>query len=210
MKRSQYLKELNSIKLLELEEERLLWQRYKEEGDQAARAEIVEHYQPLVFKALSKWNLSEEVWLDTVQEGTLGLLEAVDGYDHLRGVAFSLYAIHRIRGRMIDFLKEEDQERGVSADELQLQGYNLLDRLVDAEPAIAVQAEANFLALQLQEAVARLPAKEQAVLSGVYLEDRMPQEMAELLEVSLSHVYRLQKQGVRRVRGMLSRLMQHW
>lgn len=204
MKRSRYLKELNTVKMLEADEERLLWQRCKEEADAAARTAIVEAYQPLVFKVINKWTLSEEIWLDTLQEGTIGLLEAVDHYDYLRGVAFSLYAIHRIRGRMINFLKAEHCDLLVGAECCEWDG------LPDEKPAVAVQAEANFLAEQVQRAVARLPAKEQAVLSGVYLEDRLPQELAEMLEVSLSHVYRLQKQGVRRVRGMLSRLMQNW
>lgn len=204
MKKSQYLKELSSVRLLEFEEEKKLWQEYKEAGDLGARSKIVEHYQPLVFKGVKNWNLPEEVWLDTVQEGTIGLLEAVDAFDHLRGVAFSLYAIHRIRGRMIDFLKDEHREMFVSSEEMSLEG------VIADEPAVAKQVEDNFLAGKLQEAVARLPAKEQAVLSGVYLEERLPQELAETLDVSLSHIYRLQKQGVRRVRGMLSRLMQHW
>ena len=36
------------------------------------------------------------------------------------------------------------------------------------------------------------------------------ESVAEALAVSKSHIYRLQKSGIRRVRGMLSRFMQHW
>lgn len=42
--------------------------------------------------------------MDLVQEGIIGLIEAVEKFDHERGVAFSLYAIHRIRGRMLNFM----------------------------------------------------------------------------------------------------------
>ena len=60
---------------------------------------------------------------------------------------------------------------------------------------------------KVAQAMDRLPAKEQQVLQGMYLEDRPAQAVADAIDVSLGHVYRLQKQGVRRIRGMLSRFM---
>ena len=45
------------------------------------------------------------------------------------------------------------------------------------------------------------------MLQGMYLEDRPAQAVADAIDVSLGHVYRLQKQGVRRIRGMLSRFI---
>lgn len=41
----------------------------------------------------------------------------------------------------------------------------------------------------------------------MYLEDQTAQFVADSIDVSLGHVYRLQKQGVRRIRGMLSRFI---
>jgi RNA polymerase sporulation-specific sigma factor len=79
---------------------------------------------------------------------------------------------------------------------------------VDGAAEVAVKAEHNFLVEQVKSAMDRLPPKEQMVLSGMYLEEREPKQLAESLDMSLSHIYRLQKQGIRRVRGMLSRLMQ--
>ena len=55
--------------------------------------------------------------------------------------------------------------------------------------------------------MSRLPEKEQRVLTGMYLEDQSAQNVADAINVSLGYVYRLQKQGVRRVRGMLSRFI---
>ena len=42
------------------------------------------------------------------------------------------------------------------------------------------------------------------MLTGIYLEDRSDADMADSIHVSLGHIYRLQKQGVKRIRGMLS------
>ena len=53
----------------------------------------------------------------------------------------------------------------------------------------------------------RLPEKEQAVVEGVYLNDVEQKHLAKSLDISLPYVYRLQKRGIRRVRGMLSRFI---
>jgi len=48
------------------------------------------------------------------------------------------------------------------------------------------------------------------VLENVYLGSRDVQTVADDMEISPGHVYRLQKTGIRRIRGMLARFMQNW
>jgi len=207
----QYLAELNKIKLLDAEEEKSLWQAYKEAGDLGSRQRIIEHYQPLVFKVAMRWRADEPAIFDLIQEGTVGLIESVENYEHIRGVAFSLYAFHRIHGRMVNYIAREGKLNWVYIDGPVAEGSDGLtlgDVLVDDGVTVAAQVEQNFLLEQVKTAMERLPAKEQLVLSGMYLEEREPKQLAELLDISISHIYRLQKQGIRRVRGMLSRLMQ--
>ncbi|HWR44344.1 sigma-70 family RNA polymerase sigma factor [Sporomusa sp.] len=209
---SQYLAELKHIRIVTPEEEATLWQGYKEGGDLACRRRLIESYQPLVFKTAMHWRLPEATMLDMIQEGTVGLIEAVENYDHTRGVAFSLFAVHRIRGRIINHLTREDNsllriDSPLAADSSQA---TIADLLIDAHAEVAAQAEHNYLVEQLRTAMERLPAKEQQVLSSVYLEDCEPKEIAATMELSVSHVYRLQKQGIRRLRGMLSKLMGNW
>lgn len=207
----QYLNELKKIKLLEADEEQGLWLAYKENGDMDSRRKLIEHYQPLVFKVAMRWQIDEPALMDLIQEGTVGLIEAVENFDHSRGVAFSLFAFHRIRGRMMNYSTREGKLNWVYIDSPVAEEENsltLADLLVDGTAAVSVQAEQNFLVEQVKTAMGRLPAKEQLVLSGMYLEEREPKQLAEALDMSLSHIYRLQKQGIRRVRGMLSRLMQ--
>jgi len=209
---NQYLRELQKIQLLSREEEQELWIGYKEQNDSACRTKIIENYQPLVFKAATNWRLDEGIVMDMIQEGTVGLIEAVGTYDHQRGVAFSLYAMHRIRGRMLNYMQREGKLALSSIDSplSDEQSSTVGDLLVDARAEVAKQAERNYLVEQVEKAMGRLPANEQAVLSGVFLEDREPKQLAESLDVSISHIYRLQKQGIKRVRGMLSKFMQNW
>jgi len=206
----QYLAELKKIQLLDLAEEQRLWQGYKEQGDLACRSQLIEHYQPLVFKVALRWRADEAGLMDLVQEGTVGLIEAVEGYDHSRGVAFSLYAVHRIRGRIMNYVAREGKLNWIYMDSpLNTEdALTLGECLVDGGAEVAAQAEHKFLVEQVRTAMERLPANEQVVLCGMYLEEREPRQLAQALDMSLSHIYRLQKQGIRRVRGMLSRLMQ--
>jgi len=211
MELKEYMVELNKIEVLLPEQEKKLWQAYKDRHDMESRRSLIESYQPLVFKQAMRFRFFENI-MDVIQEGTVGLIEAVENYDYELGAAFSLYAVHRIRGRMLNFLKKEGNCDIATLDALigSEDGGTAVDTLIDTAAAVPEQAEKSFLAEQLQKALERLPQKEREVLSGVYLESREPREMAESMDVSTSHIYRLQKTGIRRVRGMLSKLMQHW
>ncbi|MCC8158296.1 MAG: sigma-70 family RNA polymerase sigma factor [Phascolarctobacterium sp.] len=202
----QYLAELQKIDLLELEEELALWRSWAE-GDQGAYRKIITAYQPLVFKIAMAFRLAEAQTLELIQEGTVGLLEAAEKFDYERGVAFSIFASHRIRGRMLDFLQVEYGSQVLSLDGVNSVGLAWSECLVSDEASPFELAERNFLNDKIAQAMERLPQKEQQVLTGIYLEDKSAGDLAAAIDVSLGHIYRLQKQGVRRVRGMLSRLM---
>ena len=49
--------------------------------------------------------------------------------------------------------------------------------------------------------------EEKQVLQGIFLENRTPSDLAADIRVTPNYIYRLEKQGVRRIRGMLSRFM---
>ncbi len=204
----EYFQELKQVQVLDPERERELWHRYREQSDEKARRLLIESYQPLVFRTAAPYRSMQNI-MDILQEGTVGLIEAVEKYDPCHGAAFSLYAVHRIRGRMQDFLRREGrmesciQER--SGDEL-LPG----EALKDTAPSLQEQAEIHEMIRQLRKAMERLPAKERTVLEGVYFKSEEVRDVAEELNLSISHIYRLQKSGIRRVRGMLSSFMQQW
>jgi RNA polymerase sporulation-specific sigma factor len=206
-----YLEELKKISLLSLDEEQLLWQGYKENGNLGCRRQLIEHYQPLVFKIAMRWRSEQDLIMDIVQEGTIGLIEAVENYDYLRGVAFSLYATHRIRGQIINYLELEGSGNLAYIDSLADNDAGMFgEALVDDAAEITRQAEHNYAVKQLHNALQRLPLNEQIVLNGVFLEDREPKQLAQNLDLSISYIYRLQKQGIQRIRGMLSKFIQNW
>ena len=206
MRLEEYLQELEKVELLAPEEEKSLWQAFKERGEREARQRLIESYQPLVFKTALPWRTSESI-MDIIQEGTVGLIEAAENFDWKRGVAFSLFAVHRIRGRMLNFLQKEGRRDVTCMDAPRADGKAPWELLPDTTPSVAEQAELDFMTRELHRALARLPQKERVVLESVYLKSETIPKIADVLDISASHIYRLQKNGIRRVRGMLSRFM---
>ena len=202
-----YLKELQQIKLLDPEEERALWRAYKDQGSQESRRRLIEQYQPLVFREAMRWHIPRDMLQDALQEGTLGLIEAVERYDYRRNIAFPIFAVHRIRGEILDFLQKENKRSSLSLDEPDENGVTLRDQLPDRAEDLAERTGRQILFEHVAQTLQRLPQKEQIVVEGVYLKDQQPNSRAHDLSVSLPYVYRLQKRGIRRVRGMLSRFI---
>lgn len=203
---NKYIEELKKIKLLSQEEERSLWIMISD-GDAEARSKLIINYQPLVFKTAMSFNVSREQVMELVQEGMVGLMEAVEKFDYKRGIAFSLFAMHRIRGRMLDYLKDCSFKDELCLDYQLTETDTLLDRLATSEAGPEEIAEENFLVAKVRQMMNRLPEKEQKTLEGIYLEEMTPGSVAKKIEVSQTHVYRLHKQGVKRIRGMLSKFI---
>ena len=201
-----YLEELKKTALLQPAEERALWERAAA-GDMQAHQKLMTAYQPLVFKIAMSFKLPEPETMELIQEGIVGLLEAAENYDYTRKVAFSLFASYRIKGSMVDYLKQSDCKGLVYLDSELAGGFTLSEALAAEGASPTELAEQQLLREKVSQAMNRLPAKEQQVLQGMYLDDRPAQAVADAIDVSLGHVYRLQKQGVRRIRGMLSRFM---
>jgi RNA polymerase sigma factor (sigma-70 family) len=198
----EYKSFLATLTKLSREEEEELWKQYKEKDLLEARQLLIEHYQPLVFREAMKYGLQEAVTLDLIQEGTVGLMEAVERYDPSLGVAFSLYALHRVRGRMLNFLRKN------GAEVLLEDGEEEKVFLTEAIPDTAFEsADKSVLNMAVSHAVSRLPLKEQDVIRRVYLDEQTAAETADAMDVSTAYVYRLEKRGIRRLRGMLSKLI---
>jgi RNA polymerase sigma factor for flagellar operon FliA len=87
-----------------------LWLRYRKLGDQAARAELLGRHLGLVHHSARKLLRSGAQGLgleDLIGAGTLGLVQALEGFEFTRGLAFSTYAIPRIRGAMLDEMNRQ-------------------------------------------------------------------------------------------------------
>lgn len=91
-----YLREIGRIPLLTTQEEIDLAKRI-ESGDDTAKDRLAEANLRLVVSIAKKYTQRGLPFLDLIQEGNLGLMKAVDKFDHRRGYKFSTYATWWIR-----------------------------------------------------------------------------------------------------------------
>jgi RNA polymerase primary sigma factor len=75
-----------------------------ERGDTGAKEEMIECNLRLVFSVARRYRGRGVPFEDLVQEGTLGLVRAVEKFDHRRGLKFSTYAVWWIRRSLMNAL----------------------------------------------------------------------------------------------------------
>ena len=91
-----YLKEIGRVPLLSADEEVELAVRMSQ-GDEAARKRLSEANLRLVVSIAKRYVGRGMQFLDLIQEGNLGLIKAVEKFDHTKGFKFSTYATWWIR-----------------------------------------------------------------------------------------------------------------
>src|SRR5918992_29722 len=103
-----FLAEIARVPLLTAAEERALALRV-ERGDLAAKARMIESNLRLVVSVAKRFQRDEHglTLEDLVQEGTVGLVRAVEKFDHRRGYRFSTYATIWIRQAVTRALAEK-------------------------------------------------------------------------------------------------------
>ena len=102
-----YLTEISSYKLLTREQEREYGIRVREKGDREAAYALVTSNLRLVVKIALEF---QRVWmqnlLDLIQEGNIGLMQAVKKFDPYKNVKFSYYASFWIKAYILKFIMD--------------------------------------------------------------------------------------------------------
>ncbi len=91
--------------------QRELWKQYQETRDPQIRETLIIEYSHLIKFIAGRLNIyfgSNVEYDDLVSFGVFGLIDAIDKYDMSKGVKFETYASLRIRGSIIDSIREMD------------------------------------------------------------------------------------------------------
>jgi RNA polymerase sigma-B factor len=88
--------------------DKALLRRYHEQGDLAAREQLIEQYMSLVRSLARRYSYRGEQLEDLVQIGAIGLIKAIDRFDVNRGVELTTYATPNIIGE----IKRHFRDRG--------------------------------------------------------------------------------------------------
>ena len=99
-----YLAEIRRIPVLSREEEHALAVRWHEQGDKQAAWKLVTSNLRLVVMIAREYQRAFHNLLDLVQEGNIGLLEAIKNFDPYRGIRFPSYAVWWIRAYIIRYI----------------------------------------------------------------------------------------------------------
>lgn len=104
-----YMYQIGRIPLLSFEQEQELGQRIAA-GDEEARNKLIESNLRLVVSIAKRYTgRSRMSFLDLVQEGTMGLIRAVDKFDYTMGYKFSTYATYWIRQAISKAVAEQSR-----------------------------------------------------------------------------------------------------
>ena len=101
---SSYLNDIRRYKPLTAEEEISLFDRLHN-GDETAVDELIKHNQRFVYSMAKIYAKSEEEVLDYVNEGNIGLIEAIERFNDTRGFKFLTFAVLYIKREMNYYLK---------------------------------------------------------------------------------------------------------
>ena len=155
-------------------EDRKLLRRYHEEGDLAAREQLIEQYMSLVRSLARRYSYRGEQLDDLVQIGAIGLIKAIDRFDVDRGVELTTYATPNIIGE----IKRHFRDKGWSVrvprglQELNVQLSKLIEELtveLGRSPTIPELAKA---AGQEEELVVEALESGRAYTLGLALDGR--------------------------------------
>jgi RNA polymerase primary sigma factor len=135
-----------------------------ERGDLKAREKMIESNLRLVFALAAPYRGRRVPMADLVQEGTVGLVRAVERFDHRRGMKFSTYAVWWIRRSLLDALRASQLIRVPAGAERQLAAVQRAHgdlghaRGVPADAAIAECSGLSERAVQSLRGSARVTA----------------------------------------------------
>ncbi len=101
---SRYLAEVRRFPLLTREEEVVIAKRYTESHDREDAFRLVTANLRLVVKIAMEFARASKNLLDLIQEGNVGLMEAVKSFDPYRGIRFPSYAVWWIRAYIYRYL----------------------------------------------------------------------------------------------------------
>jgi RNA polymerase sigma-B factor len=132
--------------MISREDDRTLLRRYRDNGDERAREELLERYLPLARRLAARYRHTQEPSDDLIQVASAGLVAAIERFDPERGTAFSSFAVPTVLGELKRYFRDHGwfvhvprdlQERVARVNK----GTDALTRKLGRSPSVQEVAE---------------------------------------------------------------------
>jgi RNA polymerase primary sigma factor len=198
-----YLKDIGRARLLTSDEEKRLFLAL-ENGDKSAREVLVEANLRLVASIVKKFSRSSYGFLDLMQEGTIGLMRAVEKFEWRKGYKFSTYATYWIRQAISRGIMDQGEAIRIPVHKAEESArYNRAARALEADldrkPTTAEIATQMNISIERAREIELLPKslavldapvgdEETSTLADLLKSDEPPPEEIAQSGVLLSHI----------------------
>ncbi len=197
-------------KILSADEENSLFVKMKEKGCEDSRQKLILHNLRLVAHIVKKYYSSNKNQDDLISIGTIGLIKAVDSFDHKNGAKFATYAGKCIQNEILmSFRAEKKNANQVSINEtidIDRDGNPLtyID-VICCDEDMTERVDRKIMSDRALYYINHsLTERERQILVlrfGLYGRDEMTQrEISERLGISRSYVSRIEKSAIAKLR----------
>lgn len=194
-------------------EEEVYYVEKSMEGDEAAKAKLIEHNLRLVVFLAKKYENTGVDLEDLVSIGTIGLIKGVSTYKLDKNIKLATYASRCIDNEILMFLRKNKKRRGEVSFEDSLsydaEGNELhLEDILGTEHDIVTKGIEKETEKQLlYQEIEKLNGRDKQIMIlryGLYNGPEMTQkDVAELLHISQSYISRIEKKVIRRLKNIV-------
>lgn len=193
-------------KALSPTEEKKLLVDFKEKGDSNARNKLIEHNLRLVAHVIKKYYALSSDQDDLISMGTIGLIKAIDTFEHTKGTRLATYAARCIENEILMHFRSLKKSSSVVslADPIDVDSegnpLTLID-LIYSDNTIVEDIDLNEKTKRLYELIEEMEdsREKEIIISryGLYDNEELTQkEIAKKLGISRSYVSRIEKKVI--------------
>ena len=187
------------------------------QGDETARAALIEHNLRLVVFIARRFENTGVNIEDLISIGTIGLIKAIRTFRADKNIKLATYASRCIENEILMYLRKIAVRRGeVSFDEPLNTDWDgnelLLSDVLGTDPdEVSRPLEEDADRAMLRAAISRLPPREREIICLRFgigrAREATQKEVADALGISQSYISRLEKRILRRLRGEMEKQM---
>ena len=202
---------------LKKDEEEVYLKKYKEEGDIQARDVLITRNLRLVPHIVKKYVGTTVVEADDmISVGSIGLIKAIDSFDHTRGIKLATYASRCIENEILMLIRVNKKHKdNLSLDTpISNDGEGdeilLMDMIADEQEDIDEQLDTSFIYDKIQTVIdKKLSLREKEIVAKRYVlngEKILTQkELAGQIGISRSYISRIEKKSIETIKNNIDK-----